>query len=114
MQTAYKYFKKGVYFLNQEELGREITEFIQKLSGNNDEILDGETILHAIEAQHGFLVQQGMGIYSFSHLTFQEYFTALYIVENMSNEEMSNLFKKRLNDKRWDEIFLIATRLLPA
>lgn len=114
MQIAYKYFEKGVYFIGQDELGREIATFTQKLSADDHEMPDGEAILRAIEAQHGFLVQRGRGIYSFLHLTFQEYFTALHIVDNMSNEAMTNLFKKRLNDKRWDEIFLVATSLVSA
>jgi predicted NACHT family NTPase len=33
-------------------------------------------ILKSIEAQHGLLVERSRGIYSFSHLTFHEYFTA--------------------------------------
>jgi len=41
-----------------------------------------EAVLKSIEAQHGLLVERGREIYSFSHLTFQEYFTARNFVAN--------------------------------
>jgi len=112
MHIAHKYFEKGVYFISEDELIREINVYFSKLSNYNPETLDGEIVLRALESQHGFLVKRGRGIYSFLHLTFQEYFTALYMIENISSDSMANLLKKRLNDKRWDEIVLMATSLL--
>jgi predicted NACHT family NTPase len=112
MHIAHKYFEKGVYFISEDELIREINVYFSKLSNYNPETLDGEIVLRALESQHGFLVKRGLGIYSFLHLTFQEYFTALYMIENISSDSMANLLKKRLNDKRWDEIILMATSLL--
>jgi predicted NACHT family NTPase len=41
--------------------------------------LDSEAVLKSIEWQHGLLVERSRRIYSFSHLTFQEYFTARHI-----------------------------------
>ena len=38
-------------------------------------------VLKAIEAQHGIFSQRAQRIYSFAHLTFQEYFTAQYIAD---------------------------------
>jgi len=43
--------------------------------------LNSEAVLKSIEAQHGLLVERAE-IYSFSHLTFQEYFTARNFVAN--------------------------------
>jgi predicted NACHT family NTPase len=40
-------------------------------------------VLESIEAQHGLLEEQTMGSYSFSHLTFHEYFTANKIVTSV-------------------------------
>jgi hypothetical protein len=48
-----------------------------------------------------------MGIYSFSHLTFQEYFTAKKIVAS-SNPE---IIKSLLTEKRWREVYLLAGEL---
>jgi predicted NACHT family NTPase len=35
---------------------------------------ESEAILRAIEAHHGLLIERAQGIWSFLHLTFQEYF----------------------------------------
>jgi predicted NACHT family NTPase len=39
-------------------------------------------MLKAIEAQHGILIERARGIFSFSYLAFQEYFTARKIAAN--------------------------------
>jgi len=66
------------------------------------------TSLRAIEAQHSLLVERAAGIYSFSHLTLQEYFTAWYIKENGRIPSLMS----RLTDNRWREVFLMTASLL--
>jgi predicted NACHT family NTPase len=60
-----------------------IIDYIRNLPGAQEDEealqLDSEAVLKSIEAQHGLLVERARGIYSFSHLTFQEYFTAKQI-----------------------------------
>jgi predicted NACHT family NTPase len=73
---------------------------------------DSEAVLKAIEAQHGLLVERARGIYSFSHLTFQEYFTARYFVESSDSQALENL-SSHITGKRWREVFLLTTEMLP-
>jgi predicted NACHT family NTPase len=74
-------------------------------------------VLKAIEAQHGLLVERSRGIYSFSHLTFQEYFTARKVVtsvrEQKSFASLQSLVS-HITEKRWREVFLLAVGMLPS
>jgi predicted NACHT family NTPase len=63
-------------------------------------------VLKAIEAQHGIFVERARGIYSFSHLTFQEYFTAKYIVENAGKRSLERLVSSYLFKPHWREVIL--------
>jgi len=51
-------------------------------------------------------VERATDAYSFSHLTLQEYLTALYIVEKRLEKE---LVAQHLVDERWREIFLLVS-----
>ncbi len=79
-QIAIDTFELGNYFFKQKVVERKINDYIRNLPGANIEEdvlqLDSEDVLKSIEAQHGLLVERARGIYSFSHLTFHEYFTA--------------------------------------
>ena len=44
--------------------------------------IDSSLILPKLISQHGILSRRGHRTYAFSHLTFQEYYTAKHIVEN--------------------------------
>ena len=69
--------------------------------------------MKSIEAQHGLLIERARGIYSFSHLTFQEYFTARQIKEKCSNEALNSL-SIHVTEKRWREVFLLVVEMLPS
>ncbi|MGL4498478.1 MAG: NACHT domain-containing protein [Planktothrix sp.] len=106
-------FEAGDYFFKQKEAERYITDYIRNLpNANTDEEalqLDSEAVLHSIEAQHGLLIERAKGIYSFSHLTFHEYFTAREIIINQqSSEEALQNLVSHLNDRQWYEVFLLA------
>jgi hypothetical protein len=63
--------------------------------------------LRAIEAQHGLLIERSQKIWSFSHLTFQEYLVANWFC---NQENWSNLIKY-IAEKRWTEVFILSTEL---
>lgn len=107
-------FEKNEYFIQQKKLERLITDYVKNVPPHDtDEATDGETILKAIEAQHGIFVERAREVYSFSHLTFQEYFTARYIVANPAEGTLTGLVKEHCADERWREVFLLTTSLLP-
>ena len=66
--------------------------------------------------QHGLLVERAKGIYSFSHLTFHEYFAARYLA-NISD---SIIFHNTLNrlrvygdDYPWREVLGLLKEMVP-
>jgi len=107
-------FSENKYFIPQQILESLIAEFITNLGESKEETLeiDSETILKSIEAQHGLFVERAKRIYSFSHLTFQEYFTARHIVDNATKGTLERLVEEHLTDDKWREVFLITTGML--
>jgi hypothetical protein len=73
--------------------------------------LDSEDVLRSIEANHGLLVTRAKGIYSFSHLTFQEYFATRKLTLNPTTETLRELVS-HLTEKRWREVILLAVEML--
>lgn len=99
-------FEKGDYFLPKQQLVNQIETYLRGVPGSNPDEIDGEAVLRAMEAQHGILIERAHGIYSFAHLTFQEYFTARYIVENVADGTLRRL-RLFLTERRWREVFLL-------
>jgi predicted NACHT family NTPase len=108
-------FERGDYFFEKNQIQQVIADYLANLrDGTTDPVeleMDSEVVLKAIEAQHGLLVERARGIYSFSHLTFQEYFTAREIVNNSEPQAMEKLVS-HLTEKRWREVLLLAVGML--
>ena len=111
-QIAFNTFIKGEYFFRQEDLQHQIKDYICNLpeADGDPEVLrvDSEVVLKAIEHHHGLLVERARNIYSFSHLTFQEYFTAREIDRERKLEDLM----PHLTDPRWKEVFLLTAEML--
>ncbi|NEO68518.1 NACHT domain-containing protein [Moorena sp. SIO3H5] len=111
-QIALTTFKQKDYFFKQKNLEEYIADFIRNLyqeePNQKDLKLDSEAILKSIEAQHGLLVERAKRIYSFSHLTFHEYFAAREIVANHAYDSLVEY----ITDKSWREVFLLTAAML--
>jgi predicted NACHT family NTPase len=111
-QIALITFERKDYFFKQKAVEAYITDFICNLPNvdSDPEVLqlDSEAALKSIEAQHGLFVERARGIYSFSHLTFQEYFAARAIIANSACENLVT----HLTEKRWREVFLLTANML--
>jgi predicted NACHT family NTPase len=114
-------FERSDYFFEQNKIQQLIADYLGTLPNaktDPDELqMDSEAVLKSIEAQHGLLVERARGIYSFSHLTFQEYFTALEatrkIISKSEPQALSHLVSY-INQKHWREVFLLTTEMLPS
>ncbi len=111
-QIALITFERKEYFFKQKALEAYISDFIRNLPNvdSDPEILrmDSEAVLKSIEAEHGLFVERAKNIYSFSHLTFQEYFAAKEIVANFAYKNLVN----HLTEKRWREVFLLTASMM--
>ncbi len=113
MRIAAPTFEKGDLFLHQRDLEKRISDYLVTLpSAPSADSLDTTAILKAMEAQHGVLVERAQGIYSFSHLTFQEYLTARSLAENQGKGAANKLIHSHLTDQRWREVFLLTANLV--
>jgi hypothetical protein len=111
-RIAYDTFRRGEYFIRQDHLEKRIVSYCQNLPPiDQTEDIDGNSILKSIESQHGILVERAYKIYSFSHLSVQEYFAAKYITENLTEGTLEHLFE-HFTDDRWHEVFLLVASLL--
>lgn len=108
-------FHQGDYFLTETKLQQVITEYLLHQSNtitDTDALeLESTAIIKTIELQHGLLVERAKGVYSFSHLIFQEYFIAREIVANANNQMLQELVS-HLSDQRWHEVFLLVVWML--
>jgi hypothetical protein len=102
--VAVKKFEQEQYVLfEQEELEGYIGEFL------GIERRESQGVLRAIASQHGLLIERSYKVWSFSHLTFQEYLVAKYII---GNQEVEELVVRHLTDEYWLEIFKLVSELM--
>jgi predicted NACHT family NTPase len=113
-RIAAKTFRNDEHFFSERTLTSYISDFIQHLPQMKMSKLelDSKDILKSIEVQHGLFVERARGIYSFSHLTFQEYYTAKYIVDNVSTGALKRLIEDHFADERWREVLLMTAGML--
>jgi predicted NACHT family NTPase len=113
-QVAYNAFERSDYFFKQGFVEEQIRDYIRNLPNASNEPealqLDSEAVLNSIAAQHGLLVERARGIYSFSHLTFQEYFTARWFKEKADGDFGALI--SHVTDKQWREVFLLTVGML--
>jgi predicted NACHT family NTPase len=113
-QVAYMAFANNDYFFKQTFVEAQIQDYIRNLpkaSSNPESLqLDSAAVLNSITAHHGLLVERARSIYSFSHLTFQEYFTARWFKEKADGDFGDLLV--HITDLRWREVFLLTVGML--
>lgn len=118
-QIASVTFEQGDYFFKQRVIERHIGNYIRDLPNaatQPEELqLDSEVVLKAIELQHGLLAERARGIFSFSYLAFQEYFTARKIVASHNLQALEQALERlvsHITEPRWHEIFLLTAAML--
>ncbi len=116
---ALKTFINGDYFFTQQVVEEYISNYITNLpdaTTNPQEVqLNSKAVLKSIEAQHGVVVQQSKGIYSFSDLALHEYFTAREIVNSPTPQQLEQALQNsvdHLTENRWREVFLLLAGML--
>ena len=100
------FYEQDKIFFYSKDLKKHIKNFLSETLSNNN--LNVSKVLEAIEIQQGILVERSFEIYSFSHLTIQEYLTAHFYNSPM---RIHDLINNHLFDKRWREVFLLLTNI---
>lgn len=107
-EIAYKGFTVDRLFFPQAEIVEQIKTFLAN-SLNAPQHVGGKSVLDAISVQQGILVERAEDVFSFSHLTLQEYLTAYHINEDY--DLLEQLVDQHLTDHRWREVFLMVAGL---
>lgn len=120
-QIAAITFDRGNYFFEKSDVQQIIADFLLALPQVNDDPetlwLHSEELLRTIERQHGLLVERAKGIYSFSHLTFQEYLTARKIVASPNSQTLQESLQRlatRVAEPQWQEVIFLTVEMLPS
>ena len=118
-QIASATFEQNQYFFVQGVIEQHISDYIQTLPDTSidpEEISHiSESILKAIESQHGVLAERARGIFSFSYVALQEYFTARKIVASHNLQALGSSLSglvDHITDPYWREIFLLTASML--
>lgn len=118
-QLAAANFEKGHYFFEQNVIEEFIGNYLKNMPNltlEPEELqLESEAMLKAIEAQHGLLIERARGIFSFSYLAFQEYFTARTIVASYNLQALEKALESlvsHITDSHWHEVFLLTAAML--
>jgi hypothetical protein len=107
-EIAYSNFTENNLFFQRGEISNQIKEILFEML-TEEKRINGRDVLDAIEEQHGILVKRYNDIYSFSHLTLQEFFTAKHIIDN--NLNLPHLVAKYIGNIRFREVFLLLAGL---
>lgn len=100
-RIARKFFDEHKYIFERRYLMSEITSELLKIDAEH---IDPEDFLIEIEVHHGFFIERARDLYSFSHLSFHEYFACMsYVGAN----QVDSLIQNVLQSERYREVFIM-------
>jgi len=112
-RIAYDGLVNGQALFEQVDLEARIRAYLENVPEVPEAIdIDAGQVLREIIAQHGIFVQQVAGLYSFAHLTFQEYYAARYVVSRTASGTLE-VAAGRLDDDRWEQVLTMIASMLP-
>ena len=100
-----KFQEKQRLLFDADEICIKISQFLDV------DIEDACEILSDIESQHGIIIERAQRIYSFSHLTFQEFFVAKSIADDFDSGSQK-IVHQYFDDRDWREVFLLLFSML--
>ena len=107
--AARKFEQEQYVLFGQAEIQEYIAGFL------STSLEDSQVVLESIESQHGLLIERARRIYSFSHLTFQEYFTAKEIFTVITDTDLTTTtlrdVARRIHKPQWIEVFSLVANM---
>ncbi|WP_392534557.1 tetratricopeptide repeat protein [Nostoc sp. C117] len=91
----------------EQQLGAKLAE-LNATNPESDSVRQAvQEFLRKVRETTGLFVERAPGIYGFMHLTFEEYFAALYIADNEPSDILK-IIREHLHEPRWNEPILLA------
>jgi predicted NACHT family NTPase len=110
---AYSTFDKENHLFDVDCLENIVKRFLLlEFSEFDPDQLEINKFMSIIEAHNGLIIGRAHDVYSFSHLTFHEYFVAREIVESSDRELLLIGLSQNLFKARWKEVFLLVAEML--
>ena len=106
---ALELFEKNDYFPETKTLNEFARKYFEGKSYNHKKIFKG------FESETGILIERSVGYWSFSHLTFQEYFAAKAILcrsKFIDIETIDTNFLQNITKENWKEVFYMIFEML--
>ncbi|HEY9604107.1 MAG TPA: NACHT domain-containing protein [Allocoleopsis sp.] len=107
-RIAHDAFQADRLFLPEQELMAQLEQGLGEILAD-EMFVDSTGVGTSIELQPETLMTLAQGIYSFAHLTLQEYLTAQYID---NHQQIDRLVAEHLTDNRWREVFLLLAEIM--
>ncbi len=113
-RLAAETFETSRFVFRPLQVTKPIHAFFQQLPPPEQSAeVDVGALLDSIESQHGLVIARAKDLYSFSHLSFHEYFTARYVVDNIGGGSLERLLSDaNLLSDRWVEVIVMTASLL--
>jgi hypothetical protein len=107
-------FETGRFVFRSAHIKKAVGAFFQQLPlSERSEQVEVEPLLSSIETRHGLIVARATDLYSFSHLTFHEYFAARHVLDNIGRGSLDRLLSdEKLCSDRWVEVIVMAASML--
>lgn len=93
-----------MFLFSKADLDLVASDYLESLKISNF-----EGVLDEIASHHSILMERAAGIWSFMHLTFQEFFCAVYIIQERNEKQ---IIANYLDNPRWREVILMVASLI--
>ena len=105
-EIGFYFHEQRLRYFSKDYLLKVIRDFLPTVDISPDE---APNILFEITTQHGLIKEQAADVYGFLHLTIQEYFAAVQVTANTTNEIPQAHY---IHDPWWEEVWLLMANMM--
>ena len=106
---AYWMHLNGIREANRTQIERVIAQSLPNIGESESCVSE---LVEEIRDRSGLLNERGINLYGFSHLTFQEYLTASFLIDKGENGR--KILMKKIHDSWWQEVILLYASMMDA
>ena len=115
-KIAFIAFENETFFYEKRELINIIINYLQAINYPVENLLlNAENTLQSLIRENGLLIETAKGIYTFSHLSFQEFFIARKIVYNLDHSQQQDQLKqlaRKIHNPQWRSTIFLTLEML--